>query len=173
MEGKKKQLRMSTKSKGITRSVKNCSKTRCHGEVFIEDVLHPSGIMNTALNCYINAVIQCLFNLPNFKTLYENLIRFILENATTHANKKVSTHTHTKKKKTQKRGIKILVSLWYINRQSAQSPVCSSTALRQNLRKEKQVLHKIMHPSNKVTIFPSDVGGASWWEELVCGWGWP
>ena len=36
------------------------------------------------------------------------------------------------------------------------------------MRKEKQV-KKIMHPLNKVTIFPSDVGGASWWEELVCG----
>ena len=107
MEGKKKQLRLSIKSKGIPRStqhVKNCSKTRCHGEVFIEDVLHPSsGIMNTALNCYIKLMqlFSACVTSPNFKTLHENFIGFILENATTHANKKVSTHAHTQKTKTK------------------------------------------------------------------------
>ena len=146
--------------------------------------IHQAGIMNTALNCYINAVIQCLFNLSQFQDIVRELHRVhpgkcdhTCQQKSKHTRTHAHTHTHKKKKNTQKRGIKILVSLWYINRQSAQSPVCSIASLHsfeskgQNLRKEKQVLHKIMHPSNKVTIFPSDVGGASWWEELVCGWG--
>ena len=102
MEGEKKQLRLSTKSKGIPRSVKNCSKTRCHGEVFIEDVLHPSGIMNTALNCYINAVIQCLFNLPQFQDIARELHR-VHPGKCDHTCQQKSKHTLTKKTKNKKR----------------------------------------------------------------------
>ena len=32
------------------------------GEVYNGDILYPTGITNVANNCYINAVVQCLFN---------------------------------------------------------------------------------------------------------------
>ena len=72
-QGRKKQVRLSTK--GTSRTKKKCPDVKAPGEAFLDTALYPSGLLNTARNCYCNAVLQCLFNLPQFQTIAQELYR--------------------------------------------------------------------------------------------------
>ena len=76
--GARKQLRLSTKGrkrKLFARKPDDHSLIRAPGEVYSEDVPLPSGITNPASNCYLNATLQCLFNLPQIQAIAREMHR--------------------------------------------------------------------------------------------------
>ncbi len=51
------------------------SPNREPGEVYNGNIAYPSGFTNPASNCYINAVLQCMFNTPSFSCIFNAFSR--------------------------------------------------------------------------------------------------
>ena len=49
-----------------------CQKQKVCGD-YNADILFPTGITNVANNCYISAVMQCLFNHPRMTSIFDLL----------------------------------------------------------------------------------------------------
>ncbi len=74
MQGARKRLRLYAKAKYQRKETqsKACSMIQYKHlgwYNYNEDISIPSGIANPALNCYSNAILQCLFNLPQFQNI--------------------------------------------------------------------------------------------------------
>ena len=61
------------KPNGTNEDLDHVARTRRPGEVYSDDIICLSGITNPAHNCYINAILQCLFNHPSFPKLVKEL----------------------------------------------------------------------------------------------------
>ncbi len=76
VQGARKQLKLSTKGrKRLPRKSEDSSLIRAPGEVYSDNVPLPSGITNPAFNCYCNATLQCLFNLPQIQDIAREIYR--------------------------------------------------------------------------------------------------
>ena len=50
-------------------------RLRNAGEVFYTHVLYPAGMTNPANACYVNSILQCLFNHPSFDVIFKPLFK--------------------------------------------------------------------------------------------------